>query len=90
MKRINALKIRNHFGEVLDMLDRDKTPILIEKRKKIRAVLIPYDEFRLRFLDKLLEDERDRFKRRVEGHVRPSLQEEDPTEFLRSLRGYRD
>ncbi len=90
METVNALKVRNNFGEILDMLDSGRDPILIEKRKKIRAVLISYEDFRTRFLDKLLVEERDRFIRRVHSHVSESAAEGDPTTYLRALRGYVD
>lgn len=90
MKTVNALKVRNQFGEILDMLDADNAPILIEKRKVVRAVLISYDDYKIRFLDKQLEEERERFMKRVESHSRPSISGGDPTAYLRSLRGYSD
>jgi prevent-host-death family protein len=90
MKTVNALKIRNQLGEVLDMLDTDESPILIEKRKKIRAVLISYDDFRTRFVDKLAEEEKRRFVAQISSHAAPSLIGEDPLQTLRSLRGYED
>jgi len=88
MRIVNALKIRNQFGEVLQMLDEEDSPILIEKRKKVRAVLISYDDFLARFVDKLAEQERIRFVTRVHDHAAPSLFEADPLDTLRALRGY--
>jgi prevent-host-death family protein len=90
MTTVNALKIRNQFGEVLEMLDQGKDPILIEKRKKVRAVLISYEDYRTRFLDKLADEEKENFLKQVRGQVHPSLSDEDPVVFLRKLRGYED
>ena len=89
MRTVNALKIRNQLGEVLQMLEEENAPILIEKRKKIRAVLISYDDFVSRFVDKLAQEERDRFVSRVHDHAAPSVAAEDPLDTLRALRGYR-
>ena len=88
MITVNALKIRNQFGEVLDMLDAGKDPILIEKRKQVRAVLISYEDFKIRFIDKLVEDEKNLFRQRVENHTTRALVNEDPVTYLRNLRGY--
>ncbi len=90
MNTVNALKIRNHFGEVLEMLDNGKEPILITKRRKIRAVLIRYKDFQTRFLDKQANEEKDRFFAQIKSHVRPSLINQDSVLTLRKLRGYKD
>ncbi len=72
------------------MLDRDKDPILITKSKKVRAVLIRYEDFQTRFLDKQAEEEREQFYKQIKSHVAPSLINEDPVVTLRKLRGYED
>jgi hypothetical protein len=90
MNTVNALKIRNQFGEVLDLLDKEKEPILITKSKKIRAVLIRYEDFQTRFLDKQAEEEKKQFIEQIKSHVAPSLIPEDPVVTLRKLRGYED
>jgi len=90
MNTVNALKIRNQFGEVLELLDRDKDPILITKSKKIRAVLIRYEDYKTRFLDKQAEEERIQFYNQIKSHVAPSLIPEDPIVTLRKLRGHED
>ena len=87
---VNALKVRNQFGEILEQLDEGNSPILIEKRKKVRAVLISYEDYKTRFLDKQIEDERERFLLQVEENRRPSRHGVDPIRYLRSLRGYED
>ncbi|OPX37882.1 MAG: hypothetical protein B1H11_05300 [Desulfobacteraceae bacterium 4484_190.1] len=40
MKTVNALKIRNNLGEVLDMLARTSEPVFVSKGREIKAVLI--------------------------------------------------
>ncbi len=90
MTTVNALKIRNQLGEVLELLDKEKDPILITKGKKIRAVLIRYEDFQTRFLDKQADEEKTRFYNQVKSHVAPSIISEDPVETLRKLRGYED
>lgn len=58
MKTINALKIRNHLGEVLDLLDKTRDPILVSKGREIRAVLITLEQFKSRFLDYQADDKK--------------------------------
>ena len=63
MHTVNALKIRNQFGEVLRLLESSGQPILVSKGRKIRAVLITPEDFEARFVDCLAEDRR---RRRLE------------------------
>jgi len=90
MKRINALTVRNKFGQVLEMLDSDHEPILISKGKKLRAVLISYEDFVLRFIDKQAEEDKQAFlTQAVAWRDQAGGQSGDPIETLRSIRGYR-
>ena len=34
MKTVNALKIRNNLGEILDLLEKTKEPILVSKGRR--------------------------------------------------------
>lgn len=88
MKIINALKIRNHLGEVLDELNRTKKPILVSKGRKIRAVLITPDQFKIRFLDYQAEEEKKLLLEKIKGLKRQRLGEKNSIEVLRDLRGY--
>ncbi len=45
MEEVNALKIRNNLGEILDRLNDKGEPILISKGRKIRAVLVTPEQF---------------------------------------------
>ncbi len=89
MRRVNALTIRNRLGEVLDMLDAEHEPIMISKGKKLRAVLISYEDFTRRFIDKQAEEKKDAFLRQAK-RWRAQAEDEsaDPVETLRALRGY--
>lgn len=50
-KKVNALTLRQHFGQVLKELEAADEPIVIEKGKKPVAVLISMDLFNKRFVD---------------------------------------
>ncbi len=91
MKRINALTVRNRFGEVLDMLDADHEPILISKGKRLRAVLISYEDFTLRFIDRQAEEEKEAFlKEAASWRAQAGPGSGDPVQALRALRGYKE
>lgn len=51
MHKVNALKIRQSFGKILQDLKKQKEPILIEKGREPVAVLIPIEVFQKRFID---------------------------------------
>ncbi len=88
MKIVNALKIRNHLGEVLEELNKNKKPILVSKARKIQAVLITPEQFKKRFLDYQAEEEKKRLLETIKGLRRKSLGTKESIEVLRELRGY--
>lgn len=90
MTTVNALKLRNQLGEVLEELDREKEPILVSKQKKIRAVLIPYEEFQKRFIGKQAEEERRKLLESIRSHRVDPPEGFDVVQVLRRCRGYKD
>jgi PHD/YefM family antitoxin component YafN of YafNO toxin-antitoxin module len=88
MKKVNALKIRNNLGEVLDTLTRTGEPILVSKGREIRAVLITPEQFKRRFLDYQAEEQRRQLLQTIEGLQANSLEGQDSLDLLRELRGY--
>ena len=90
MRTVNALKIRNNLGEVLDSLEKDGEPILLSKGRKIRAVLITPGEFKKRFLDKQVEKEKKKLLQRIKDFRADSVIKKDSIEALRALRGYEE
>ena len=88
MKTVNALKIRNNLGEVLDMLHRTAEPILLSKGREIRAVLITPEQFEKRFLDYQAEEQKQRLLETIKGLRVHSLETRSSVEVLRELRGY--
>ncbi len=46
MEEVNALKIRNNLGEILERLNDKGERILISKGRKIRAVLVTPEQFK--------------------------------------------
>jgi PHD/YefM family antitoxin component YafN of YafNO toxin-antitoxin module len=88
MKTVNALKIRNHLGEVLEELNETGKPILVSKGRKIRAVLITPEQFQRRFLDYQAEEKKNRLLETIKGLRTKSRVSKDSVEVLRELRGY--
>ena len=87
MKTVNALTIRNKFGEVLSYLEESGEPVLVTKGKKLRAALVPIEDFKIRFLDKQAEEEREKLLSRIHNAREPSRENTDSLEALRQLRG---
>ena len=88
MERINALKLRNNLGLILDRLEQTGEPILISKGKKIRAVLITPQDFERHFLHVKAEEEKKRFLETVRVLRKKKKEKVDSIEILRTLRGY--
>ncbi|UCE42393.1 MAG: type II toxin-antitoxin system Phd/YefM family antitoxin [Candidatus Aminicenantes bacterium] len=88
MKTVNALKIRNHLGEVLEELNKTGRPILVSKGRKIQAVLITPDQFKKRFLDYQAEEEKKRLLEVIKASRAKRKGTKDSVDVLRELRGY--
>jgi PHD/YefM family antitoxin component YafN of YafNO toxin-antitoxin module len=88
VKRVNALKVRQALGRVLDELDRHNEPVLVEKSRQPRAVLVPLRVFHERFVDLTLHEERLELERRILELQGARTHEGPPAEeLLRELRG---
>jgi len=88
MKTVNALKIRNHLGEVLEDLKKNGEPILVSKNRKIQAVLITPEQFQTRFLDFQSEEKRQNLLKTIKSLKAKGRGSKDSVEVLRELRGY--
>lgn len=90
MEEINALKIRNNLGEVLDRLNDTKEPIFITKGRKIRAVLVTPDQFEKRFLDWKVKEDKKRIFESIKNLRGKKKEKRSSLEILRNLRGYEE
>lgn len=88
MKTVNALKIRNHLGEVLDLLTKTGEPILVSKGREVRAVLITPEQFEKRFLDYQAEEQKKQLLETIKALRVDSHATKSSVEVLRELRGY--
>jgi PHD/YefM family antitoxin component YafN of YafNO toxin-antitoxin module len=88
MRTVNALKIRNNLGEVLDLLTKTGEPILISKGRQVRAVLITPEQFEKRFLDYQAEEQKKQLLETIKSLRVDGLETKSSVEVLRELRGY--
>ena len=88
MEEVNALKVRNNLGEILDRLEKTGQPIYISKGRKIRAVLVTPEDFERRFLDVKAEEEKRKFLEVVRSLRKKKKGRKSSVEVLRRLRGY--
>ena len=87
MKRINALTVRQSLGQVLDELDRSG-PVMVEKGRTPRAVLISIADYRERFVDRVAADERRALAAELLGmRATRSTTDVSVVDQLRQLRG---
>ena len=90
MEEVNALKLRNHLGEILERLNKKGEPILISKGRKVRAVLVTPGEFEKRFLDMRAEEDRKRFVQAIRSLRGKRKETLGSLKLLRQLRGYEE
>lgn len=88
MEEVNALKVRNNLGEILDRLEKTGEPIYISKGRRIRAVLVTPEDFERRFLDVKAEEEKRKFLETVRSMRKKKKGRKSSVEVLRKLRGY--
>lgn len=91
MRKINALTLRQSFGKVLEDLERNGEPILVEKGRRPRAVIITLKDFNERFVEKAAAEERRRLVDQILAfRERPGRKHADrraAAEILRDIRG---
>lgn len=88
MEKVNALKLRNNLGEILDRLSTIGDPILISKGRKIRAVLVTPEDFERRFLDVKAQEEKDQLLQLFRSLKKRKKGSTESLKVLRRLRGY--
>jgi len=90
METVNALKLRNNLGAVLDQLTESGEPILVSKDRKIRAVLITPEQYEKRFLDWQAKKEQTKFLKAIEQLKDKKIGDMDSVSVLRQIRGYQE
>lgn len=88
METVNALKLRNNLGAVLDQLTETGEPILVSKGRQVRAVLITPEQYEKRFIDWQAEKEKATFLENIKRLRQKRLGKTDSIAVLRQVRGY--
>lgn len=88
MKQVNALKIRNNLGKILDQLNETGEPILVSKGRKLRAVLVTPEDFEKRFLDYRIKEDKKQLLNSMLTLRKKKKEPMESIEILRQLRGY--
>jgi prevent-host-death family protein len=82
--KINALKLRQSFGAILEKLRKTGEPIIIEKGRVPVAVLISIETFNKRFIDLLEVSKRIELLKAFKENAVAS--KEDSLKIIRELR----
>lgn len=88
MEEINALKLRNNLGEILERLNDRGEPIYISKGRKIRAVLVTPQQFERRFLDWMIDEQKASLLESIKGLRKKRKENTNSLTVIRQLRGY--
>ena len=89
MEEVNALKIRNNLGEILDRLNATGEPILVSKGRKLCAVLVTPQDFETRFLDYKVKEDKKRLLNEIRALRKKKKESTESIKLLRQLRGYK-
>jgi PHD/YefM family antitoxin component YafN of YafNO toxin-antitoxin module len=82
--KVTALELRQRLGSILERMDREQQPVIVEKDRKPRAVLLPLKLYRERFLDLQERALRDELVRDMREGALPAAR--DTVAELRRLR----
>jgi len=88
MEQVNALKMRNNLGKILDRLNETGEPILVSKGRKLRAVLVTPKDFEKRFLDFRIKEDKKKLLNSMLTLRKKKKEPMESIEILRRLRGY--
>jgi PHD/YefM family antitoxin component YafN of YafNO toxin-antitoxin module len=88
MEQVNALKMRNNLGKILDQLNETGEPILVSKGRKLRAVLVTPEDFEKRFLDYRIKEDKKKLLNSMLTLRKKKKEPMESIEILRRLRGY--
>ncbi|MBI2059654.1 MAG: type II toxin-antitoxin system Phd/YefM family antitoxin [Nitrospirae bacterium] len=81
MQKVNALQLRQSLGKILRKLEKTGEPILVEKNREPKAVLVTVKDFKERYLDlpRPSLEERTRIVERIDELAKRVAPEIEPT-----------
>lgn len=89
MNTVNALKIRQNLGQVLDLLDAEG-PVLIEKNRQPRAVLISIEDYQRKFAREEQIRRRQEARKRIDAIREAAGPWEGEKSIVETIRELRD
>jgi prevent-host-death family protein len=87
MEKVNALELRQSLGRLLQRLEKDGRPILLEKDRKPAAVIISLEDYRKRFVDVDADERRREMVERIKRAKLRAPKGACALDILRDLRG---
>jgi len=87
MEKVNALQLRQSLGRLLQRLEKDGRPILLEKDRKPAAVIISLEDFRKRFVDVDADDRRREMVERIKRARLETPEGVSTLDLVREVRG---
>lgn len=82
--KVTSFELCNRLGSILDRMDKDQQPVIVEKDRKPRAVLLPMALYRERFVDFQEKVLRDQWVREIRESATSAVR--DTVAELRRLR----
>lgn len=87
MEKVNALELRQSLGRLLQRLEKDGRPILLEKDRKPAAVIISLEDYRKRFVDVDADERRREMVERIKRAKLRAPKGASALDLLRDVRG---
>jgi len=87
MQKVNALQLRQSLGRVLQRLEKNGEPILLEKDRKPAAVIISLEDFHKRFVDVEADRKRVEMVERIKKARLRTPKGVSTLDLLREVRG---
>ncbi len=86
MIKTNALALRQNLGSVIDQLQKNGEPILVEKGRQPVAVLISLEDYKKRFVDVIADIERRELVNRIRAANIKLPAKKSSLEIVREIR----
>ncbi|MBI5505105.1 MAG: type II toxin-antitoxin system Phd/YefM family antitoxin [Deltaproteobacteria bacterium] len=87
MDKVNALELRQSLGRVLQRLEKNGFPILLEKDRQPVAVIISLEDYRKRFVDVEADQLRREMVERIKSAGLRTPKGISTLDLVRELRG---
>jgi prevent-host-death family protein len=86
MIKTNALALRQNLGSIIDRLQKNGEPILVEKGRQPVAVLISLADYKKRFVDVIADIERRELVKKIQAANIKLPAKKSSLEIVREIR----